>query len=183
MRTQKDINPSERFLQAVMQFSDKTIQLWKSETIRRCKDKDGLYDKFINWKRQENEVAVFTMYAYADLFVPKTFDCIFFVDNPEVYNQTNFVLTQSIWEGWYPIDNIENEHKHLCILTFENQVPDILAQLHYETEKYSTWTVEGNKILGLCQMADLQSIIDRNHKQVRLKQLHGDNWYYFDDPT
>ena len=180
---QKEVNckPSERFLQAVMKFSDKTIKAWKSETRRRCKERNELYGKFMNWERQENEVAVFTTYAYADLSIPKGFDCIFSYDNPTMYIQTAFVLTQSIWEGWYPIDNIEHGHKHLCILTFENQIPGILDQLHYETGKYSTWTWDDKKVLGLCQMTDIQSIIARQHKKTKLKELHGDNWNDFDD--
>jgi hypothetical protein len=178
-------NPSGRFLQAIMIFSDKTIKVWKDETIQRCKDKekDIAYERFLNWTRQENEAAVFTTYAYADFSIPKHFDCIFNYDNPEIYLQINFVLTQSIWEGWYPIDYVDHGHKHLCVLTFENKIPDILNKLHCETEKYSNWTWDAKKVLGLCQMTDMQSIVDRRHKEIKLKELHGDNWYEFDDQT
>ena len=175
--------PSERFLQAISIFSDKLIKLWKGETIKRCKDKEksNAYERFINWTPQENEAAIFTTYAYADFPIPKQFDCIFTYDNPENYIQTKFVLTQSIFEGWFPIDCVEHGCKHLCILTFENRIPDIIKQLYCENEKYSACTWDAKKVLGLCQITDIQSIIDRRHKERKLKELYGDNWYEFDD--
>lgn len=177
--------PSEKFLQAIMALSDKTIKACKDETIKRCKNKEKnvAYEKFLSWTRQENEVAVFTTYAYADLDIPKQFNCIFHYDKPELYNQTNYTLTQSIFEGWYPMNRIDHGHKHLCILTFENSVPEIFNQLHYETKKDSTWAWDAQKILGLCQIADIQSIIDRHHKETELKKLHGENWYEFYDES
>jgi len=175
--------PSEKFLQAVIVFSDKTIKAWKEETVKRCEDKEkGIaYEKFLNWTRQENEIAVFTTYAYADFAIPKKFDCIFTNANAEVYVQAKFELTQSIFEGWYPSDFIEHGHKHLCILTFENQIPDIIKKLHYETEKYSNWVWDASKVLGLCQTTDIQSIIDRQLKEIKRKELYGDNRYYFEN--
>jgi hypothetical protein len=155
-------DPSERFLKAIMIFSDKKIESQKNEIIQICKDKekDIAYEKFINWTRQENEVAIFTTYAYADFSIPKEFDCIFNISNPEIYITNKFTLTQSIFEGWIPIDFIDHGHKHLCVLTFENQIPEILNQLHYETENYSTWVINTKEGLGICRLSDLQSITD-----------------------
>ena len=183
MRKEEDCKQSEKFLQAVMQFSDKTIKAWKAVTKERCKIKDELYHKFINWERQQNEVAIFTTYAYADFSIPKKFDCIFSYDNPEIFIKINFTLNQSIWEGWFPCDSIENGHKHLCIFTFENIVPDILTKLHLETKKYSNWSWDAKNVLGICQVTDIQSIIDRRHKEIKLKEQYGENWYDFDDET
>lgn len=166
-----------------MVFSDRTIKAWKEETVKRCNDKEKnvAYERFLNWTRQENEIAVFTTYAYADFDIPKKFNCIFHYDNPELYIQTNYTLTQSIFEGWYPTNFIDHGHKHLCILTFENSVPDVFNRMHYETEKYSAWTWDDKNVLGLCQMEDIQNIIGRRHKETKLKELHGDNWYELDD--
>ncbi|MES2773718.1 MAG: hypothetical protein V4722_06015 [Bacteroidota bacterium] len=177
--------PSEKFLQAIFILSDKTITAFKAETVRRCKDKEkGIaYERFLNWTHPEKELAVFTTYAYADFDIPKQFDCIFNYDNAAIYSHTKFTLTQSIYEGWYPLDSIEHGHKHLCILTFEYEIPDILKRLPYETEKHITYKWDEKKVLGLCQMADIQSIIDKQHKDAELRELHGDNWYDFDDQT
>lgn len=172
--------PSERILQAIMVFSDKTIKYWKEETIKRCKEKSVAYYRFLSWTRKENQVAVFTINAYADFDIPKQFDCIFSYGNAEMYVEAKFELTQSIFEAWYPSDFIDHGHKHLCILTFENEIPEIIKSLHYETEKYSNWPWDDSMILGLCQTADIQSIIDRQKKENKLKELYGESWYDFD---
>ena len=176
---------SERFLQAVAIFSDKTIKVWKDGIIKFCKDKEiGIaYTRFLNWTRKENEVAVVTTYAYADFTLPKQFDCIFSYDNAEVYVQTKFTLTHSVLNGWYPTDTIDHGHKHLCVLRFEKGIPDILNRLHYESEQQLTWTWDTKKVLGLCQLADIQNIIDKQHKETKLQKLQGENWYDFDDQT
>ena len=168
-----------------MIFSDITIDLWKEETIRRCKDeqKGSAYEKYVSWTRQENEVAVFTTYAYAGFSVPKQFDCIFNYDNPENYIQMEFSLTQAIFEGWFPTDRFEKGHKHLCVLKFKDELPDILNTLYNETEKYYSGTWDSKKHLGLCQMDDLQSITNNLHKITELKELHGNKWYEYYDPT
>ena len=155
-------NSSEKFLQALMVFSDFTIAEWKKETINRCKnsDKDATYEQYMNWKPKPNEIAVFTDYAYADLSIPKKYNCLFLYNNPEIYVQGDFVLMLSVFEGWYPISCINHGCKHLCVLAFENEIPDILKVLHVETEKYSTWTYDKNGIVGICEMEDLPAIIE-----------------------
>jgi hypothetical protein len=184
MQTEESCKPSEKFLQAAILFSDKLIKLWQDQTVKRCKNREkdnASYYKFINWTRQENEVAVFTLYAYADLSIPKQFDYIFNYANPEIYIHEPFVLTQSILEAWYPINCIGHGHKHLCIFTFDNQIPDIFKQLHYETEKETSWTWNANKVLGICNFQDVPAIIDRQQNITKLKAVHGDNWYDFDE--
>jgi len=153
---------SERYLLATMIFSDKNSQCMESRSnpTSQKQRKNIAYEKFIKLERQENEIAVFTSYAYADFSIPKSFDCIFSYSNPEVYVQTKFSLTQSIWEAYYPIDYIDHGHKHLCILTFDSEIPEIFKTLHYETGKYSSWQWNERKVLGLCQINDLQSITE-----------------------
>ena len=174
---------SEKFLQAVAIFSYKTIKFWKEGIIEFCKDREkGIaYDRFLNWTPNENEVAVVTSYAYADFTLPKQFDCIFSYDNAEVYIHTKFTLTHSILNGWYPTDTNGHGHKHLCVLRFEKGIPNIINRLHYESDQHLTWTWDARKVLGLCQLADIQNIIDRQHKKTELGKLHGENWYDFDD--
>lgn len=61
--------PSEKYLFAECYFSNNAIKIWQHECIKRCNDaqKGEAYDRFINWTRKENEIAVFTLYAYAKL--------------------------------------------------------------------------------------------------------------------
>ena len=182
MNTEKQTKSHQKFLQAAMTFSDKTIKYWKKETIERFKnrEKTDAFHRYINWERKSNEIAVFTLYAFDNLDIPQAMNCIFHYDNPEIYVKANFVISQSISEGWFPFDCIESGHKHLCILTFDSEVPDIFNSLHCETQKYSTWSIS-EPMLGLCNYDDIQAIIDRRRKEISFKELHGKEYYWFDD--
>lgn len=176
------VNSSERFLQAFSICSDAVVNAWKGETLKRCwnKEKDTAYKTFINWRRRKNEVAILITYAYADFSIPKQFDCIFNYAEPYKYIQTAFILKQSIWNGWYPINCIEHGHNHICIFEFENGPPPIINNLYIEKQKYSTWRWDEKKVLGFCQSTDIKNIIERRQKMNDLRKLYGNDWMEFD---
>ena len=89
------------------------------------------------------------MYAYADLKIPKQFDCIFELENPLNFITTKFILIQLILEGWYPLDSMEHGCKHLCIFEFEEQMPAILDKLHIARNEFSN-VPKGASELGIC---------------------------------
>jgi len=182
MQTEGQCEPSQRFLFADTYFSDNAISIWQSECIKRCKNKENreVYESYINWARNENEIAVFTLYAYADFDIAKKFDIIFRLDNPKEFTRIDYELTQSIHEAWFPIDTINHGHKHLCIFSFDKSIPDILYTLHKEEEKFST-SPEGQKLLGFCSFKDFDAITIRIEKTLQLKILHGDKWWEYDD--
>jgi len=177
MLKEEQTEPKERYLLAVASFADRAIKIWKQELVKRRtgKQHDAFYHKYLNWEPTPNEIAIFTMYAYADFLIPRRFDCIFNNSNPEINICTEYTISQSIFEGWYPIDCIEHGHKHLCILTFENSVPDILYELHRHANKYADLPLK-NTWLGLCESKNLQAIIDDKKYIEKLKHLYGDNW-------
>ena len=131
MLSEDQSSSSDRCLYIDSVWSDGLIKAAQHECIKRFADreKDAFYHRFITWKRTENEMAVFTLYAYADLSIPKSFDCIFRIDNPRAFVNVSCQLTQSIWEVWAPLGSIDHGHKHLVILEFENKVPDIFRFL------------------------------------------------------
>lgn len=182
MRPEEQSKPMERYLYADSCFSESVIKMWQEECIKRFtnREKDDHYYQFINWKRSENEVAVYTRYAYADFSIPRYFNCIFHIDNPESYLYVGFHLSQSIWEGWAPIGSIEDGHKHLVVLEFADKVPDIFNKLHLEKSKHSSVSYP-HFALGLCQLADLPEIIKRHIKVKSLKQQYGDTWLQHDN--
>ncbi|MCD9017137.1 hypothetical protein [Parachryseolinea silvisoli] len=163
-------------------FTDNAIAIWKAECISRCKDKTKgpPYERYINWKRLNNEIAVFTLYAYADFPIPKTFDIIFQTDNPDNFIKIDYELVQSIHEAWFPLDTVDHGHKHLCIFRFADTVPDILNLLHKGNEKFST-APKGQKKLGFCNSKDFESIRKRIEKTLKLKEQYGDKWWEHDD--
>lgn len=182
MRTEEQAKPDQRFLFADERWSDKTIEIWQAETAKRLKDKpkDDAYHKYINWVRQENEIAVFTLYAYADFKIPKRFDIIFELSKPNNFIQVEYELTQSIYEGWLPINSIEDGHKHTCIFRFNTPVPSIFGLLNECTGRYSN-IPKSSPGLGFCISTDFPEIKSRKEKQMALKLLHGDKWWEHDD--
>lgn len=182
MRTEEQCKPGQRFLFANEYFSDKAIAIWQSECVKRCKEKEkgNAYEKYVKWVRSKNEIAVFTLYAYADFSIPKAFDIIFHLDNPKQYLQIDYELTQSIHEAWFPLDTVEDGHKHLCIFSFDKTLPDILNTLHKGEEMFST-SPKGQKTLGFCNSKDFDAITKRIEKTIELKKLHGDKWVEYDD--
>ncbi len=154
MQTETQAEPYERYLFAYGYFSDELIAAYKEKCMTRHegKPKSEVYQNFINWVRQENEIAVFTLYAYADLPVPKTFDIIFQIDNPENYVKEEYMLTQSIDHG----------HKHLCILKFNGKIPAIMKLLDVELGQ-STLNRNG---LGFCSSIDFEKIKQRKKETL-----------------
>jgi hypothetical protein len=164
MRTESECKPSERYLFAEEYLLDNVIKFWQEECQKRCKEKNSLYYKFVNWTRKENEIAIYTLYAYADFSIPKKFDCIFRFDNPNVNLIINYELTQCIYEAWFPTDSISDGHKHICVFRFENKIPEIIQTLHKGESKFSN-VPKGQIKLGFCNSIDLSAIIE-NWKKV-----------------
>ncbi|MBA5794047.1 hypothetical protein H1R17_11825 [Flavobacterium sp. xlx-214] len=177
MQTEDQCKPSQRFLFADEYFSDKAITIWQSECIKRCKDKPKgqAYEKYIKWIRKENEIAVFTLYAYADFEIPKKFDIIFHLDNPKDFIKIDYELTQSIHEAWFPLNTVDAGHKHLCVFTFDKTIPKIFNTLHKGNEKFST-SPKGQKLLGFCNSKDFDDIKTGIEKTLELRKLYGENW-------
>ncbi|MCE2996247.1 MAG: hypothetical protein ACK5RG_03470 [Cyclobacteriaceae bacterium] len=161
MRTEEQCKPSERFLFAEEYFSDKAIAIWQSECVKRCtgKQKGKAYDRFVRWTRRENEIAVFMLYAYADFDIPKKFDVIFDLANPNEFLKIDYQLTQAVHEAWFPLDNVGHGHKHLCIFSFEESLPDMLRMLHKtDTNCSISKSPKDQKMLGFCHSKDFDEI-------------------------
>lgn len=182
MRNEEDCKPRERFLFTDELMSDELVTKIKdacTKTYQASMRHPAAYDKFINWTRAEKEVCLFTLYAYADLTLPKKFDCIFRLDSPSDFITTKFQLTQSIYEGKYPIETIEDGHKHLCIFEFEDDVPSVLNELHVGNKFYDS-PPKGALKLGICQSNDFNEIRFRLEYVLKLKSEYGMEWWKFD---
>ncbi|GEM_PF-605406 len=159
--------PAHRYLVARACFSDKAIPIWQTETIIHCKDrpKEAAYKRYINWTRKENEIAVLTDYAYADFNIPKKFDIIFHLDNPNEFLKIDYQLTQCIHEAWFPVHEVGHGHKHLCVFTFDAGLPEILNTLQQVDGKHIP-TFNPQKALGFCNAEDFEAI-KRNIEQQK----------------
>lgn len=175
---------SNRFLQTDCRFGKGALDIWKKECVVRCakREKTEAYYNYLNWKAIESEVALFSLYAYADLNLPKSFSCIFNYRKPDIHLQTQLTITQSIWEGWYPTNTIEHGHKHLIIANFEIEIPNLILELHEENDKYSS-VPKQSLILGICQIEDYGNITKSLKIESELRNKYGANWFdYYNDP-
>jgi len=150
---------SQRFLQTDCILGNEAIDIWQRECRSRWtkKEKTEAYFKFINWKESKNEIALFTLYAYADFKIPKEFSCIFDLRNPEKYCESKIQLSQAIWEGWYPIDCIDHGHKHLAIFKFEDTIPEMILELYKENQKFLS-VPKDSLMLGICKFEDYNKV-------------------------
>lgn len=182
MPLEAQCKPSERYLHAVAYLSDHSIKLWQQNCIRMMagKGKDNYYYQFISWQKRENEIALITLYAYAEIKLPIKFDCIFQYDNPEQFVLADYMITQSVFEARLPIGYLEKGCKHICVLEFDNAIPDILKRLHFKQHHLLQLPAQDFAV-GLCQYADLEAIIKRHKKVAILKQLYGYEYLNYDD--
>ncbi|MDO7875214.1 hypothetical protein Q5H93_10765 [Hymenobacter sp. ASUV-10] len=183
MRPETDCTPEARYLQADAYCSDDALNALQAKCVHHRNLENGdAYERFMNWKRQANEILVLTWNAYADLIVPKKFDCIFCLANPQDYTLVNYELTQSILllGDLYPINSIEQGHKHLGVLTFEQEVPAIFGWLHQEDGSYCK-PIENREKLGFCMAHDLPAITERLEKVAKLRSQYGSEWWKYDE--
>lgn len=180
MLAEEESKISNRFLYVNCRFGKEAIEIWQQETISRFlkKNKNDAYFEYLKWKETHNEIALFTMYAYADFYVPKKFNCIFNYKNPEIFCESKMTLTQSIWEGWLPMKRIEHGYKHLAIFKFEEEIPKLINDLYLEQEKFSSLPND-YFVLGICQFNDYNSIKKRLITIKQLKEKYGKDWSDF----
>ena len=140
------------------------IKRIKTDVIKFMADreKDDNYLKFINWKRRDNEIVVLTMYAYDDILLPKKYDIVFEIEKPDNFVNCNFTIMQAIFNGWTPLNQISNGHKHICILQFDKEICNIFSSL---TSFDNREKQQNNFQLGFCDSNDFEAI--RNKLQTR----------------
>jgi len=155
MQTEREANKLERYLLCNYRFPEKTIETIKTDVsdFMSNRERDENYFRFINWQKKENELVVLTMYAFDDILLPKKFDTIFQIENPNNFIQVDFTVTQAIVNGWTPLNQISRGHKHICIIEFYNDIPAILHLVPLFDE-----TLQGGVQLGFCDTTDFENI-------------------------
>lgn len=159
MRRESDCPPEERYLFANVALAPKVIASWKERCreMHEKRDKGEAYRNFMEWEPQANEMAIYTQFAYADLEMPRTFDCVFHLDSREEFTETSIMLLQSVWNGWIPINGLDHGHRHLCIFRFDDGVPAILDKLFVLNERDAPIPKDSPR-LAFCTMGDFEFI-------------------------
>jgi hypothetical protein len=156
MLAESNSDPAHRYLLCNYYFSKSNIEKIKADVRRFMIDrnKDNLYYAFIEWKKKPNEIIVLTMYAYADMLLPKQYDILFQIDNPDNYIIGSFVINQAIFNGLSPVSQIDHGHKHIVVIEFPEKIPEIFNLLPAFEEKFESNTPE----LGFCSQVNFESI-------------------------
>jgi hypothetical protein len=182
MLTEEKSDPSDRFLLAITFISNERIKSVLNNRIRRnATDNESSIacDTYDKWKPLNNEILVYTTYAYADIELPKAFNCVFEYNNPDNYIVSDFKITQAFFDlgGYWPCRRLDHGHKHFCVLTFEHKVPGMFSRLK---ELGRGWNndIDG---LGLCDYTCFEQIRQRIKKINALKKLHGSDYWKFEN--
>jgi hypothetical protein len=155
MRSEKDCEPSERFL---IFSATVTSEFYLSELKERINIEEAR--AFRNRIEAKNEIAVYSLYAYAEITIPKKFDIIFERENPNNFIETEIEVTNVLLSlaGFHIFEEIVHGHKHVCILKFKNEIPKILNLVNDISKCIKEGSFKSAKELCMCQKVDFESI-------------------------
>jgi hypothetical protein len=167
MRDENTVEPCYRYLIATGLVKNQTIEkACRSEQAFKTLGDSYInsVEIFLNRSKSANEIAVFTSYAYADFLVPRTYEIVFDYDNVDNFVETSFILQYSLNYAisfFFLNQAIDDGHRHICILIFENEIPSLLKMLKCAEDENAD-----NKRIGFCQKIDFEAIRE-NIKQQR----------------
>ena len=157
MKTEIEINSSDRYLLCNYYFSDNVIDRVKDDVkaFMADREKDDKYFEFINWQKNNNEIVVLTMYAYDDILLPKKYDIVFQIDKPTNFVHTDLTITQAVLNGWTSVNQISRGHKHICVIQFNKTTDSIFSLLtHFDPKQPANNNIQ----LGFCDESDFEEI-------------------------
>ena len=184
MRSEEACNANERFLATGVQLSPEATRHLQRSGRAFVKERnlktDALHHQFMDWSSTDHEIALDTIYAYADFKIPTSFDCVFELDQPENVEFTPIELTQALFNSWFAMDSIAHGHKHTCVFRFKEGIPEVLQQLHLYDGKEAPPLYP--KLFGFCTRKDFPAIRNRQIYINKLKKKHGHDWWkYYDE--
>jgi hypothetical protein len=155
MTSEKDCKPHKRFLMFPATISK---ELYLSDLSERINIEEA--KAFRTRIESENEIAVYTLYAYGDIPIPKKFEIIFEYENPDNFIETDFSVTHVLLSigGFHLIEEIGHGHKHVCILKFENEIPKIFNEIKDISKHFKDQYFKNAKMLCMCQKVDFEAI-------------------------
>lgn len=172
MSIEKDVEPSQRFLKIEYRLSQSAWDKFKRQSVvsepKNIEHKaEVISDTFLERNLAKNELLVITSYAYADILLPKHYDMIFIIDDLESNAKCNVSINAGliIIGNAYVVNTIGHGHRHICLLSFENTIPNLFDRCYTLDDTFKK--IEGDTIaLGLCHSVDFPHIV---------RFLNGDN--------
>ena len=85
---------------------------------------EGLPDH-AGWNRR----VCFVGFSYADLSLPKQFDCVFDLSNPQRVEQAEILITAATQQFAKPVDLLDDGWKTICVIEFPGGVPTLVDEM------------------------------------------------------
>jgi hypothetical protein len=128
-----------KHLRFLSYLSNETLELLKEQVYRTLRDqeKDDLFEQFMNWQRKENEIMLYSDYSSVSLDLPANFDSIAQTPLSVDIIDVKVVIPYSLINGWAAINKIEKGHRNICLLQFDDKIPDIIKDLTEVNSKTS----------------------------------------------
>lgn len=112
-------------------LSSESIELLKEQIRRtlRNQEKDELFDLFMSWRKKENEIMLYSDFSPSFFDLPASFDSFSLSDLLTESIEVEVIILYCLFNGWAPINKIEEGHRSVCLLQFGNKVPDLFKSL------------------------------------------------------
>jgi len=158
MLDEKDCPQEDRLLAINCRFP--VTELPRQESIQKMvQNKNGInrriIEDYLDWIPSNNQLIAYTGYGYCDLSIPKTYNYFIDLKDPNKSRPIHTRVIFAIWNGHLPLDKIEHGHKTICVIEFQNGIPNELTGLVGMSEYANTKT---SLRFGLCNKDDLELI-------------------------
>lgn len=170
MLEEKNCPREERELPIIAHVPEEILPT-KDSVSAVIKGKQGFHldaiDSFFTWRKAENELVVYCGYGYCDTPIPKSYNRLIISDDAENSIITQATVQHVIWNGILPLHMIEHGHKIICIISFDEGIPNELNSLT-DWEDFQHGTYQYDKF-GLCDNNDAEAIM---RKKRRLRKAN-----------
>jgi hypothetical protein len=89
---------------------------------------EPLVEPFLNWKTKANEIFLYATYSLVEFTLPMNFDTFYWHGSKD-FIHTYVHVPYSIINGWAPTHKVSLGHKHVCLLQFQDDIPEIVKAL------------------------------------------------------
>jgi hypothetical protein len=171
MRSEANTSIDQRFLMIlgrvsndmIRQTEERSIPNWMDRLKKRGDMDTRVLDEYERFSKRNKTLdrAYYTLYAYADIPVGHTYNCLFHKDGGSQIPISG-TIAFAIFEGMFPVTELAQGHKHLVFLNFEGNAPGCIPA-------YDTWEDIGKNEwqYGLCDQASYSAIETRRQaKQI-----------------
>lgn len=130
-------------------LSAQTLDLLKGQVLRFMRDQpdEPLVEPFLAYKPGKYEVFLYADYSPSEFSLPLDFDTLVWKD--EVLD-VHVHIPFAVIDGWAPVQMVSKGHKHVCLLQFDSDIPEVVRNLREVNSNKSA-----DAVLILAKKADI----------------------------